>query len=144
MYTTWIEGCTVQRMSLQGDLVLNFDDANEVVISCLLWLALPANGEFPAEEVLIDPREVAAHQRPLLDLAGAVCTKACHDDSGRLHLSFSNGLRIEVSANERATAWELYGKHHGYMACLPHGRVKVVRHDIPYDEDDNAGATTPN
>jgi hypothetical protein len=30
------------------------------------------------------------------------------------------------------------------MACLPHGRVKVVRHDIPYDEDDNAGATTPN
>ena len=33
--------------------------------------------------------------------------------------------------DDHVTAWELYGKYHGYAVCLPRGRVKVVRHDVP-------------
>ncbi|ORB66216.1 DUF6188 family protein [Mycolicibacterium tusciae] len=138
MYSQWIEDCVVQRMSLHDGLVLDLDDYNELVISCPLRLTLPATGDFPAEEVLIDPYRVAEHERPLLDLAGAVCTHACYGDDGALHLGFSRGHRIDVDADAHATAWELYGKHHGYMACLPRGRVRVVRHDIPEDDDADA------
>jgi len=138
MHTQWIEGCVVQRMSLHDGLVLDLDDYNEVVISRPLRLTLPATGDFPAEEVLIDPGQVNAHERPLLDLAGSVCTRACYGDDGALHLGFSRGHHIDVDADADATAWELYGKRHGYMACLPRGRVRVVRHDIP--DDDHAEA----
>lgn len=34
MYTQWIENLVVQRLSLHGGLVLDFDDYNEIVISC--------------------------------------------------------------------------------------------------------------
>jgi Family of unknown function (DUF6188) len=140
MLTQWIERCTVQRMSIRGGLVLHLDDDNELVISRPLRLTLPPAGGYPEEEVRIDPSNVSAQERPLLDLAGSVCTGAWCDDEGGLHLSFSNGHRIAVEPDEHATSWELYGKNHGYMACLPHGRVHVVRHDLPEDED--ASATT--
>ncbi len=135
MYTQWIQACVVQRVSLRDGLVLVFDDGNELVISRPLRLMLPPAGDFPAEEVLIDPNWVAEHERPLLDLAGAVCTHACYGDDGGLHLGFSNGHGIDVDADAHATAWELYGRHHGYMACLPPGRVRVVRYDIPEADD---------
>lgn len=139
MYDQWIEGCVVKRMSLEDGLVLDLDDYNELVISRPLRLTLPATADFPAEEVLlVDPDRVAEHVRPLLDLPGAVCTRACYGDDGALHLGFSRGHRIDVDADAHATAWELYGKHHGYMACLPRGRVQVVRHDIPEDADTDA------
>lgn len=91
MLTQWIEQCTVQRMSLRGGLVLNLDDYNELVISRPLRLTLPPVAGYPEEEVLIDPAHVPDQQRPLLDLAGAVCTHARCDDEGCLHLSFSRG-----------------------------------------------------
>lgn len=134
MYSQWIEDCVVQRVSMHEGLVLDLDDYNELVISRPLRLTLPATGDFPAEEVLIDPERIAEHERPLLDLAGAVCTQAWYGDDGALHLGFSRGHRIDVDADAHATAWELYGKRHGYMACLPRGRVRVVRHDIPEDD----------
>ena len=28
----------------------------------------------------------------------------------------------------------MYGKYHGYAACLPHGQVRIVRTDVPEDE----------
>ena len=74
-------------------------------------------------------------ERPLFDMAGTMCMRADCDENGNLHLEFSDGHSIDVPPHERATAWELYGKHHGYAACLPHGKVRVVRHDVP---DDNA------
>jgi hypothetical protein len=129
--TQWIEGCGVQRLSLRDGLVLDFDDYNELVIARPLRLTLPAVGDQPAEDVLIDPSNVPNHERPLLDFAGATCTRAACDNDGTLHLKFSSGHLIEVSADEDATAWELYGKKHGYMACLPGGKVHVVRHDVP-------------
>src|SRR5690606_19728459 len=95
------------------------------------------------EEVLIDPNNVPAPQRALLDLAGAVCTQAQCDDEGCLHLSFSRGHRIDVEPDDQATSWELYGKYHGYMACLPRGRVRVVRHDVD-DEAVDPGPTVHN
>jgi hypothetical protein len=49
------------------------------------------------------------------------------------HLEFSDGHQIDVPPDDNVTAWELYGKHHGHAACLPHGRVRVVRHDMPAD-----------
>lgn len=133
MLNQWIESCMVQRVSLRDGLVLSLDDYNELVISGRLRLTLPPAGAYPAEDVLIDPTKVAQHERPLLDLAGSICTKAWCADNGTLHLRFSRGHRIEVEADPHAASWELYGKRHGYTACLPGGRVRVVRHDIPDD-----------
>jgi hypothetical protein len=142
MLTQWIEKCTVQRVSLRGGLVLDLDDYNELVISRPLRLTLPPIDGFPEESIVIDPLHVSAWERPLLDLAGAVCTQAVCEDDGHLHLDFSRGHRIDVDPDDGATSWELYGKHHGYMACLPHGRVRVVRHDLPEDEvSDASGAS---
>ncbi|KAA1430175.1 MULTISPECIES: DUF6188 family protein [Mycobacteriaceae] len=137
MYTQWIQACTVQRVSLRGGLMLGFDDGNEVVIYSPLLLTLPAVGDFPIEAVFIDPARVATHEIPLLDFAGAVCTQAWCGDGGALHLGFSSGHGIDVDAHPEVTAWELYGRHHGYMACLPQGRVRVVRYDVPeaYDSE---------
>jgi hypothetical protein len=134
MLNQWIECCMVQRLSLQGGLVLNLDDFNELVISGRFRLTLPPVGAHPAEDVLIDPNHVEQRERPLLDLAGSVCTEACCADNGTLNLRFSRGHRIQVDADPHATTWELYGKRHGYMVCLPGGRVRTVRHDIPDDE----------
>jgi hypothetical protein len=141
MYTQWIEDCVVQRVSVRDGLVLDLDDYNEIVISRPLILTLPAVDRFPVEAVLIDPLRISVYERPLLNLAGAVCTQAWSDDEGGLHLSFSRGHRIDVDPDAEETAWELYGKRHGYMACLPRGRVRVVRHDVP--EDDNANIVNP-
>ena len=86
MFTQWIEDCVVQRVSLRDGLVLDLDGYSELVISRPLRLTLPPVGDFPAEQVLIDPNRVAVHERPLLDLAGAVCTHARYGDDGALSL----------------------------------------------------------
>lgn len=140
MHTQWIEQCTVQRVSLRGGLVLDLDDYNELVIARPLRLTLPAAGHYPEEQVDIDPGDISPQKRPLLNLAGAVCTSAWCDDDGALHLGFSRGHRIDVDPDDRDTSWELYGKYHGYMACLSRGRVRVVRHDLP--EDENYGSAS--
>lgn len=134
MFTLWIETCEVQRVSLNEGLVLSLDDYNELVVTRPLRLSLPPVGEHPAEDVMIDPNDVPAHQRPLMNFAGSTCTHASYDDDGTLRVAFSNGYGITVTADEHATAWELYGKRHGYMACLPRGRVHVVRHDVPEED----------
>lgn len=135
MINQWIECCAVQRMSLKDGLVLNMDDYNELVISGRLHLTLPPTGPHPAEVVEIDPTNVSECERPLFDLAGSVCTEAWCTENGTLHVRFSRGHAIEVAADTHIAAWELYGKHHGYMACLPGGRVRTVRHDLPDHED---------
>ena len=134
MLSQWIEERVVQRVSLHEGLVLNLDDYNELVISRPLRLTLPATGQFPDEEIVIDPDDVPAHERAMLNLSGSLCRRACCDDDGSLHLEFSTGHRIDVSPDDHRCAWELYGKRHGYMACLPHGQVRVVRHDVPDPE----------
>lgn len=130
MMTQWIENCSVKRINLRDGLVIDLDDYNEVVITRSLRLTVPPVGRYPAEDVFIDPLSVPEYQRPLLDFAGATCTHAVVDDDGTLRLEFGGGHRIEVRPDEHHAAWELYGKRHGFMACLPGGRVQVVRHDI--------------
>lgn len=134
MLTQWIEGRQVQRIGLHEGLVLSLEDYNELVITRPLQLTPPPEGDYPAEDVMIDPNEVPTAQRPLLNFAGSTCTHSTCDDDGTLHVQLSSGHRITVAADEHATAWELYGKRHGYMACLPHGRVHVVRHDVPEED----------
>ena len=134
MLTQWIEGCQVQRIGLREGLMLSLEDYNELVITRPLKLTLPPEGDFPAEDVLMDPNDVPNFQRPLLNFAGSTCTHASCDDDGTLHVQFSSGHGITVAADAHATAWELYGKRHGYMACLPRGRVHVVRHDVPEED----------
>jgi hypothetical protein len=131
MIEHWLEGCAVQRIMFRDGLVLYFDDYNELVISVPMRLTLPATDTSPVEVVSIDPKDVAVEERPLFDFSGAICTSVTWYDTGDLHLEFSDGHRIDVPPDRRATAWELYGKHHGYAACLARGRVRVVRHDIP-------------
>ncbi|BBX95301.1 DUF6188 family protein [Mycobacterium lacus] len=126
----WLEGCAVQRIMFRDGLVLNFEDYNELVISVPIRLTLPAIASSPAEVVAIDPNAPADHERPLFDFAGATCTGVVWYDSGDLHLEFSDGHQIDVRPDERVTSWELYGKYHGYAACLPHGKLRVVRHDV--------------
>lgn len=134
MITQWIEACEVQRVSVEGGLVLNLEDHNELVVTRPLRLSLPPVGAYPAEDVIVDPNDVPDHQRPLLNFAGSVCTLASCDDDGTLRVEFSNGYGFTVAPDECFTSWELYGKRHGYMACLPGGRVRVVRHDLPEND----------
>jgi uncharacterized protein DUF6188 len=127
----WIRGCAVQRIMFRDGLVLNLDDYNELVISTPINLTVPPVADAPAEVVSIDPTDPALEERPLFDFSGATCTDVSWGDAGDLHLEFSDGHRIDVPPDENATAWELYGKYHGYAACLPPGKVQVVRHDLP-------------
>ncbi|HZA12155.1 DUF6188 family protein [Mycobacterium sp.] len=127
----WIEGCEIQRIMFRDGLVLNFDEYNELVISVPLLLTLPPAGSFPVEVVRIDPHAVRDEERALFDMSGATCTYAAWDHDGDLHLELSDGHKIDVPHSDRSTSWELYGKYHGFAACLPHGKVHVIRHDIP-------------
>ncbi|WP_029104925.1 DUF6188 family protein [Mycobacterium sp. 360MFTsu5.1] len=138
MTEQWIKGCAVQRISFRDGLVLDLEDYNELVISAPLALTLPATETDPQEVVAINPADVRKQERPLFDFAGQKCTHAEWDDNGSLHLAFADGHRIDVPIDQEHTSWELYGKHHGYAACLPHGRVRVVRHDLPDDETVNS------
>ncbi|MBO0863952.1 MAG: hypothetical protein J2P16_02640 [Mycobacterium sp.] len=130
MIEHWIQGCAVQRIMFRDGLVLNLEDYNELVISAPMRLTLPATATAPSEVVRIDPVDPAVQVRPLFDFSGATCSDVIWDDSGELHLEFSTGHRIDVPPDDHVTAWELYGKYHGYAACLSRGRVRVVRHDV--------------
>jgi Family of unknown function (DUF6188) len=134
MTEQWIQGRTLQRIMFRDGLVLNLDEYNELVISAPMELTLPGIGGGPSgasEVVAIDPTAVRNEQKPLFDFAGTTCTHADWDDDGSLHLQFSGGQHIDVPSDDAHTSWELYGTHHGSAACLPHGRVRVVRHDLP-------------
>lgn len=48
MYTQWIENLAVQRLSVRDGLVLDFDDCNEIVISCPLLLTLLPSAPIPS------------------------------------------------------------------------------------------------
>ena len=133
MTDLWIRGCMVGRIMFSDGLVLALDD-NELVIPAVFHLTLPATAYAAEEAVVIDPRAVRTEERPLFDFAGCTCTHAAWDEDGSLHLRFSDGHEIHAHSDEHRTAWELYGKRHGYAACLPRGRVRVVRHDLPEDE----------
>ena len=133
MTEPWVRGCVVQRIMFRDGLVLNLDD-NELVVVAPFYLVLPATKTDNEEAVLIDPKAVRNEERPLFDFAGSTCTHASWDEDGSLHLRFSDGHEIHAHSDGQHTAWELYGKQHGYAACLPRGRVRVVRHDLPEDE----------
>lgn len=130
MIEHWLEGCALQRIMFRDGLVLNFDDDNELVISVPMRLTLPAIATAPAEVVAIDPNDPADQERALFDFSGRNCTGLDWFDTGDLHLEFSDGHKVDVPPDDDVTAWELYGKYHGYAACLPHGKVRVVRHDV--------------
>jgi Family of unknown function (DUF6188) len=135
MTEQWIKGCLVQRIMFRDGLVLNMDDYNELVISVPLLLTLPAIDSADSEVVAIDPAVIRAEERALFDFSGSTCTHADWDEGGGLQLRFSDGHEIRVNADPHQTAWELYGKYHGYAACLPGGQVRVVRHDVPEGGD---------
>lgn len=133
MTEPWIRGCVVQRIMFRSGLVLNLDD-NELVISVPFHLTLPATDRDNEEAVPIDPGAARDAERALFNFAGSMCTHASWDEDGSLHVRLSDGHEIHAHSHESRTAWELYGKNHGYAACLPRGRVRVVRHDLPEDE----------
>ncbi|OBE98641.1 DUF6188 family protein [Mycobacterium sp. 852002-10029_SCH5224772] len=132
----WLEGCAVQRIMFRDGLVLNFEDYNELVITAPMRLTLPAIETSAAEVVAIDPNDPADQLRALFDFSGSICTGAAWDDAGDLHLEFSDDHKIDVPSNDNLTAWELYSKHHGYAACLTHGKMRVVRLDTADAEGD--------
>jgi Family of unknown function (DUF6188) len=125
----WLQYRVLERISFRDGLVLDFDEHNELVISVPLRLTLPATDTLPAEVVTIDPYNASPSERPVFDFVGSTCTGVVWDENGDLQVKFSSGNQIEVSANERLTAWELYGAYHGYAACLPHGEVQNVQLD---------------
>jgi Family of unknown function (DUF6188) len=125
----WLQYCVLDRISFRDGLVLDFGDHNELVISAPLRLTLPATDTLPDEVVTIDPYDVPPLERPIFDFAGSTCTSVVLDDDGDLHVKFSSGNQIDVSPDERVTAWELYGEYHGYAACLPHGELQYVQLD---------------
>lgn len=127
----WIQGCVLQRVMFRDGLVLDLDEYNELVISVPFRMTLPPTDGSPAEVVTIDPHNTAARERPLFDFAGEMCCRVLWRDNGALHLEFTDGHEIDVAPDAQGTAWELYGKYHGYAACLPGGKVRVVRHDLP-------------
>lgn len=135
MSEAWINGCEVQRIAFRDGLVISLTDYNEVVVAVPMWLTLPPAGEYPREIVSIDPKTILDEERPLFNFSGSTVTHAEWSDGGDLHIEFGDGHEIDVPYSEHHTAWELYGKYHGYVACLPHGKVKVVRHDLAEESD---------
>jgi hypothetical protein len=129
------QGRLVQRIVFLRGVVLELDDYNELLISAPMRLTLPPVGPYPAEVVPIDPMAVTNAQAPLFDFAGATCTQVDWGEDGTLHLELSDGHLIDVPGDDHITAWELYDRDHGYAACLPHGKVRIVRHDLPEDDD---------
>jgi hypothetical protein len=125
----WLQNCVLVRISFRDGLVLDFSDHSQLVIFVPLRLTLPATDTLPPEVFTIDPHHALPEQRPLFDFAGSTCTSVVWDDDGDLHVKFSSGNQIDVSADERVTAWELYGEYYGYVACLPHGEVQNVQLD---------------
>ena len=136
MAEQWIRGCVVQRIMFRDGLVLSLDDYNELIISVPFHLRLPKIDTDDEEVVVVDPKAMKNEERPLFDFAGQAITHADWDEDGSLHLGFSDGHEIHAHSDEHRTAWELYGKYHGYAACLRHGRVRVVRLDLPDDDED--------
>jgi hypothetical protein len=136
MTEQWIRGCAVQRIMFRDGLVLSLDDYNELVISVPFHLRLPKIPNGDAEVVVVDPKEARDVERALFDFAGQTITHADWDEDGSLHLGFSDGHEIHAHSDQRRTAWELYGKYHGYAACLPRGEVHVVRHDLAEEDED--------
>lgn len=49
--------------------------------------------------------------------------RGCTDDYNEL-----------VAADGHHTAWEPYGKRHSFAAGLPHGDIRIVRHDLARQE----------
>ena len=135
MSELWIQGCQVQRIVFRDGLVLNLSDYNELVISVPIELTLPTTANDHSEVIWVDPAAVTMVQRALFDFSGQRCASAEWDDDGTLHLRFADGHRIVARAAAHHTAWELYGKYHGYAACQPRGRVRIVRHDVDEDVD---------
>ncbi len=123
MLTQRIEGRAVQRVAQNHGLVLDLDDHSELVISRPLRLTLPATGDDPVEEATIDPSDVAVTQRPLLDIAGARCTRAACDEDQHLHLEFSSGHQIDVAGDHAGAAWGLYRSHQAYTAAAERPRI---------------------
>jgi hypothetical protein len=133
--TPWIQGLEVLRINFRDGLVVNFDESNELVVFVSLVMTLPPVRNHPVELVTVNPLRVREQERALFDMAGAICSRAFWDEDGDLHLEFSTGHQIDVRHSQTATAWELHGRYHGYVACLPHGQVREVRHDLPVDEN---------
>lgn len=140
MSELWIQGCQVQRIVFRDGLVLNLSDYNELVISVPIELTLPSTEHDESEVVWIDPTAISVVQRPLFDFSGQRCVTADWEDDGTLRLKLADGHVIVARAATHHTAWELYGKYHGYAACQPRGRVRIVRHDVD-DESDTARQT---
>jgi Family of unknown function (DUF6188) len=136
MTEQWINGCVVQRIMFRDGLVLSLDDYNELLISVPFHLRLPKIPTVDEEVVVVDPKAMKNEVRPLFDFAGQTVTHADWDEDGSLHLGFSDGHEIHAHSNEHRTAWEMYGKYHGYAACLPRGEVRVVRHDLAEEDED--------
>jgi hypothetical protein len=131
MSEAWIEGLPVQRIMFRDGLVISLGDYNEVVIAVPMWLTLPPAGRWPREIVCVDPKAILDEERPLFSISGATCIEARWNDKGDLHMEFSDDHVIDVPHHDFDTAWEIYGKYHGYVASLPRGKVRVVRHDVP-------------
>lgn len=123
MLTQRIEGRAVQRVAQDHGIVLGLDDHSELVISRPLRLTLPATGDDPVEQATIDPSDVPVAQRPLLDIAGARCTRAACDEGRHLHLEFSSGHQIDVAGDNAGAAWGLYGSHPAYLAAAEGQRI---------------------
>jgi hypothetical protein len=136
MTEQWIQGCAVQRIMFRDGLVLSLDDYNELIISVPFHLRLPKIPDGDEEVVVVNPIEANDVERALFDFAGQTVTHADWDEDGSLHLGFSDGHEIHAHSDNRRTAWELYGKYHGYAACLPRGEVQVVRHDLAEEDED--------
>ena len=135
MTEQWIKGCAVQRIMFRDGLVLSLDDYNELLISVPFHLRLPKIATEDEEVVVIDPRAMKNEERPLFDFAGQTITLKT-ELLIPASLRFSDGHEIHAHSNKHRPAWELYGKYHGYVACLPRGEVRVVRHDLAEEDED--------
>jgi hypothetical protein len=122
-------GCVLDNISFRGGLALDLRGNNQLLISGRLDLTVPARGEWPEEVLTIDPYATSRWERPLFDFAGSTCEGVVWDGNGQLHMKFSSGHRIDVSADEHIPAWELFAEDQGYATCLPRGQVKYIELD---------------
>lgn len=124
----WIQGHRVERLNFDDNLTFYFDGHCELVVWMPFSLTSPPVGGRGVDHDDIDPANVISEQRPIFTMLGNWCDVAECDNTGALHLEFSDGSSIDVPTDPVEPSWELFAKRIGYATCEATDQIRIIEH----------------